>query len=186
QLFGTQAVSINGFLVLYPLEDGVHIDKIRAAYGLPPMAEQMRRLQRIYGKPVVKARQAPPSDVSKQLKDSLAQAIESSGVNAPEIDPGDVIKVETSVVNLNVSVFNGKLKAFVGSLNKDDFRVFEDGHEENVTFFASTDVPFDLVLLIDLSGSTADKRDLIKQSTLRFIETARPNDRLAIVTFSDT
>ena len=183
---GTQAVSINGFLVLYPLEDGVHIDKIRAAYGLPPMAEQMRRLQRIYGKPVVKARQAPPSDVSKQLKDSLAQAIESSGVNAPEIDPGDVIKVETSVVNLNVSVFNGKLKAFVGSLNKDDFRVFEDGHEENVTFFASTDVPFDLVLLIDLSGSTADKRDLIKQSTLRFIETARPNDRLAIVTFSDT
>jgi Ca-activated chloride channel homolog len=37
---------------------------------------------------------------------------------------------------------------------------------------------------VDLSGSTAEKRDLIKKSTLRFIEAARPNDRLAIVTFS--
>jgi Mg-chelatase subunit ChlD len=54
-----------------------------------------------------------------------------------------------------------------------------------VTYFASTDVPFDLVLLVDLSGSTADKRDLIKKSTLRFIEAARPTDRLAIVTFAD-
>ena len=55
----------------------------------------------------------------------------------------------------------------------------------DLTYFASTDVPFDLVLLIDLSGSTKDKRDLIKKSTLRFIEAARPSDRLAIVTFSD-
>jgi len=41
------------------------------------------------------------------------------------------------------------------------------------------------VLLVDLSGSTTGKRDLIKKSTLRFIEAARPTDRLAIVTFSD-
>jgi Ca-activated chloride channel family protein len=41
------------------------------------------------------------------------------------------------------------------------------------------------VLLVDLSGSTEGKRDLIKKSTLRFIEAARPADRLAIVTFAD-
>src|SRR5690349_9666496 len=75
---------------------------------------------------------------------------------------------------------------FVGSLNKEDFKVLENGQEQTVTYFASTDVPFDLVLLIDLSGSTSSKRDLIKKSTLRFIEAARPTDRLAIVTFSDT
>src|SRR5690349_9383988 len=75
---------------------------------------------------------------------------------------------------------------FVGSLNKEDFKVLENGKEQTVTYFASTDVPFDLVLLVDLSGSTSEKRDLIKQTTLRFIEAARPSDRLAIVTFSDT
>jgi VWFA-related protein len=74
---------------------------------------------------------------------------------------------------------------FVGSLTKDDFRVLENNEPQTVTYFASTDVPFDLVLLVDLSGSTADKRDLIKKSTLRFIEAARPTDRLAIVTFAD-
>jgi VWFA-related protein len=74
----------------------------------------------------------------------------------------------------------------VGSLTKEDFRVQENGQEQTVTYFASTDVPFDLVLLVDLSGSTKDKRNLIKQSTLRFIEAARLTDRLAIVTFSDT
>jgi VWFA-related protein len=74
---------------------------------------------------------------------------------------------------------------FVGSLTKEDFRVLDNKQEQTVTYFASTDVPFDLVLLIDLSGSTAQKRDLIKKSTLRFIEAARPTDRLAIVTFSD-
>jgi hypothetical protein len=62
-----------------------------------------------------------------------------------------------------VSVFNGKLKMFVGSLNKDDFRVLENNQEQTITYFASTDVPFDLVLLVDLSGSTVDKRDLIKK-----------------------
>jgi len=75
---------------------------------------------------------------------------------------------------------------FVGSLTKEDFRVLENDQEQTVTYFASTAVPFDLVLLVDLSGSTKDKRDLIKKSTLRFIEAARPEDRLAIVTFSDT
>jgi VWFA-related protein len=96
-----------------------------------------------------------------------------------------VIKTETNLVSLNVSVFNEKQKAFVGSLTKDDFRVVEDGRDQAVSYFASTDVPFDLVLLVDLSGSTSDKRDLIRKSTLRFIEAARPNDRLAIVTFAD-
>ena len=88
-------------------------------------------------------------------------------------------------MSLNVSVFNNKLKTFAGSLTKEDFRVVENDQEQTVNYFASTDVPFDLVLLVDLSGSTKDKRDLIMKSTLRFIEAARPSDRLAIVTFSD-
>jgi VWFA-related protein len=119
------------------------------------------------------------------LTESLTKAIDSTQLDAPEVDPGDVIKMQTTLVSLNVSVFSSKLKMFVGSLTKDDFHVLENGAEQTVTYFASTYVPFDLVLLIDLSGSTADKRDLIKKSTLRFIQTARPTDRLAIVTFSE-
>jgi len=45
-------------------------------------------------------------------------------------------------------------------------------------------VAFYLVLLIDMSGSTSDKRDLIRKSTQRFIESRGRTDRLAIVTFA--
>jgi len=135
---------------------------------------------------LIRSRQPPTSQLSKQLTESLTKAIDATQLGGEEVDPGDVIKTETSLVNLNVSVFNSKSKMFVGSLTKDDFRVLDNNQEQTVTYFASTDVPFDLVLLIDLSGSTTDKRDLIKKSTLRFIEAARPADRLAIVTFSDT
>ncbi len=186
QLFGTQAVSLGGFLVLYPIEDPANVNSRRTEFGMSPIEDYIKHLERTYGKPLVKARQPPTSNLSKQLTDSLAKAIDSTQLNAAEVDPGDVIKTETSLVSLNVSVFNSKLKMFVGSLTKDDFRVLDNGQEQTVTYFASTYVPFDLVLLVDLSGSTENKRDLIKKSTLRFIEAARPTDRLAIVTFSDS
>ena len=186
QLFGTQAVSMGGFLVLYPIEDQANVDSRRAEFGLSPIELYIRTLERTYGKALIKARQPPTSELSKQLAESLTKAIDATNINPNDVDPGDVIKTETNLVSLNVSVFNSKLKMFVGSLTKDDFRVQENNQDQTVSFFASTDVPFDLVLLVDLSGSTADKRDLIKKSTLRFIEAARPEDRLAIVTFSDT
>ena len=184
QLFGTQAVSAGGFLILYPIEDEARVDARRAEYGLTTMRQNIANMQRIYGKPLIKSRQPPPSKLSKQLADSISKAVDDAGIDGDYVDPGDVIKVETNLVSVNVSVFNKQSKLFVGSLTKDDFIVKEDGQDQTITYFASTDVPFDLVLLVDLSGSTAEKRDLIKKSTLRFIEAARPNDRLAIVTFS--
>jgi len=185
QLFGTQAVSTGGFLVLYPIDDEPKVDARRAEFGLAPMELYIKTLERTYGKALIKSRQPPNSQLSKQLTESVTKAIDATQLGADEVDPNDVIKTETSLVSLNVSVFNTKLKMFVGSLTKDDFRVLENDQPQTVTYFASTDVPFDLVLLVDLSGSTSDKRDLIKKSTLRFIEAARPTDRLAIVTFSD-
>lgn len=186
QLFGTQAASMGGFLVLYPIEDEGKLDSRRAEYGLSPMDQYTNALEGTYRKPVIKARQPPSSQLSKQLTESLTKAIDATQLGSSEVDPADVIRVETNLVSLNVSVFNSKLKMFVGSLAKEDFRVLENSQEQTVTYFASTNVPFDLVLVIDLSGSTKEKRGLIKKSTLRFIEAARPADRLAIVTFSDT
>jgi len=184
QLFGTQAVSMGGFLVLYPIEDEGRLNARRAEYGLPSIDQYMNSLEGAYRKPVIKARQPPSSQLSKQLTDSLTKAIGETQLGESDVDPNDVIKTETNLVSLNVSVFSSKLRMFVGSLAKEDFRVQENGQEQTLTYFASTDVPFDLVLVIDLSGSTQEKRGLIKKSTLRFIEAARPKDRLAIVTFS--
>ena len=186
QLFGTQAVSIGGFIMLYPIEDEAKIEERRTEFGLLSMSQNIRNLERIYGKPLIKSRQAPTSRHSKQLSDSIAKAVDDANLDPNALDPADVIKTETNLVSLNVSVFSDKLKMFVGELKQGDFLIKENGQDQTVSYFASTDVPFDLVLLIDLSGSTLEKRDLIKQSTLKFIDAARPNDRVAIVTFHST
>src|SRR5207237_5906865 len=140
---------------------------------------------RSYQAPLIKAPAAPAVSVSSSSQRSLAKAT-SAGISEPQaIEEGDVVRVDTSLVNFNVSVYNSKLKTYVGALEEKDFSIAEDGRQESIAYFASTEVPFDLVLLIDLSGSTTNKRDLIRKTTRRFIEAARPSDRLAIVTFSD-
>jgi VWFA-related protein len=99
-------------------------------------------------------------------------------------EPVDKISIDTDLVNLNVSVYSRNLSQSVSSLLQRDFRVSENGKPQEISFFASTESPFDLVLLLDLSGSTAEKIDLIRKSSKRFVEAARSDDRIAIVTFT--
>jgi len=97
----------------------------------------------------------------------------------------ETIRVDTELVDLNVSVFSRDTSRPIGELQQKDFAVLENGVPEEISFFASASSPFDLVLLIDLSGSTADKLSLIRKSAIRFVEAARPTDRISIITFTD-
>jgi Ca-activated chloride channel family protein len=97
----------------------------------------------------------------------------------------ETIRVDTELVDLNVSVFSRDPLRPAGELQQKDFAVLENGVPEEISFFASASAPFDLVLLLDLSGSTADKLNLIRKSAARFVEAARPVDRISIVTFTD-
>ena len=94
--------------------------------------------------------------------------------------------MDTELVDLNVSVFSrGGQQGGVGELGRQDFLVMENGSPEEISFFASNSTPFDLVLLLDLSGSTVKKLGLIRKSAIRFVEAARPTDRIGVVTFTD-
>lgn len=97
----------------------------------------------------------------------------------------ETVSVDTGLVDLNVSVFSSDPLRPVGELQQQDFAVLENGAPEEITFFASAATPFDLVLLIDLSGSTVKKLDLIRKSAARFVEAARPTDRIGIITFTN-
>lgn len=106
-------------------------------------------------------------------------------VKAQTLDPIETVRIDTNLVNLNVSVFNHKMsKTAPPPLEQKDFTVVENGEPQEILFFASGETPFDLVLLLDLSGSTVDKIDLIRKSAKRFVEAARPSDRIAILAFA--
>jgi VWFA-related protein len=101
-------------------------------------------------------------------------------------DSVETIKVESDLVDLQVSVLSHDLTKTPAALRQEDFVVTEDGAPQNVTFFAAADAPFDLILLLYLSGSTSDKLKLIRRSSRRFVEAARPADRIAIASFSSS
>ena len=101
-----------------------------------------------------------------------------------EISEGDVIRVDSQLVTLNVSVIDRSTNRGLMGLGQTDFRLFEDGQEQRIVQFESSAAPFDMVLLIDLSGSTRDVVKLIRAAALRFVDAARPNDRIAVITFA--
>ena len=66
-----------------------------------------------------------------------------------------------------------------------DGAIVEDGTEQETAFFSTDSAPFDMVLLLDFSGSTQEKRGLIKKAAKRFVEVARPDDRVAVIAFAN-
>ena len=101
-----------------------------------------------------------------------------------EVSEGDVIRVDTELVSVNVSVVDRGTNRGVNDLTKDDFRLYEDNAQQQIVHFESASAPFNLMLLIDLSGSTAKVVELIKAAAIHFVEAARPFDRIAVVTFA--
>jgi Ca-activated chloride channel homolog len=101
-----------------------------------------------------------------------------------EVGEGDVVKVDTTLISIPVSVMDRDGK-YIPDLTKDDFHVWEDGVEQRVAYFASTEKPFTVALLIDTSGSTRFRLDEIQNAAITFVEQLRPDDRVMVVSFSD-
>ena len=100
-------------------------------------------------------------------------------------EPTEVIRIESDLVDLKVSVTSRNTTSPTPLLTQKDFTVLEDGAPQEISFFASADTPFDLVLLLDLSGSNKKNLKMIRNSAKRFIDAARDVDRIALVAFTD-
>ena len=99
-------------------------------------------------------------------------------------DPVETIRIDSDLVDLKVSVLGIAPNAPVPLLEAKDFLVLEDGVPQEISFFAAAGAPFDLVLLLDLSGSNSKNLKMIRNSAKRFVDAARDIDRIALVTFT--
>ncbi|HKG61117.1 MAG TPA: VWA domain-containing protein [Pyrinomonadaceae bacterium] len=114
-----------------------------------------------------------------------ASGTPSEPVNtSDEISEGDVIRVDSQLVTLNISVIDRSTNRGLLGLAQSDFKLFEDGQEQRIVQFDSSSAPFDLMLVIDLSGSTKDVIKLIRAAAIRFVDAARPADRIGVITFA--
>src|SRR5215216_517897 len=97
-------------------------------------------------------------------------------------DVDDVIRTETSLIQLNVGVVDKQGRA-ITSLTRDDFTVYEDGVKQSIQHFEPVDAPFSLVLMLDMSGSTINFRQQLKLASQRFLDALAPEDRVAVIQF---
>lgn len=101
-----------------------------------------------------------------------------------EVDAGDVIRVNTTLVTIPLSVTDRDGR-YIPNLTKEDFRLWEDGVEQDVAYFSSVDKPFSVVLMIDTSGSTRFRLDEIQDAAVQFVNQLRRDDRVMVVSFDD-
>ncbi len=139
--------------------------------------------------PVSETTTRKPTKRDPLEEETAVVPIKAAGTPAPaqdtqEISEGDIIRVDSQLVTLNMSVIDKSTNRGVVGLNKSDFRLFENGAEQEILQFESSSAPFDLLLLIDLSGSTRDKVKLIRAAALRFIDAARSFDRIGVISFA--
>ena len=100
----------------------------------------------------------------------------------PSNDDGDVIRVETNLVTMPVSVIDRQGR-FVSGLQQKEFKIFENGIEQKVDHFQSVEQPFTVILLIDVSPSTQFRIDEIQDAAITFVDQLRSGDRVMVVAF---
>jgi len=101
-----------------------------------------------------------------------------------EIDPEDVISVNTTEVLLPVTVrdANGQL---VINLQLKDFRVFEDGQQQTLSDLSLRQVPVDVVLMVDASSSVSENLDDFRRAAEGFAAHLAAEDRISLIQFDD-
>jgi len=99
-------------------------------------------------------------------------------------DESEVIKVETNLVTMPVSVLDREGR-FISGLQQKDFQIFENGAEQKIDYFRSVEQPFTVIMLIDVSPSTEFKIDEIQDAAMAFVDQLRPGDRVAVIAFDE-
>lgn len=110
----------------------------------------------------------------------------NEGIISPdgETVEGDVIRFDTALVHVPVTVMD-RYGRYVPQLRRDNFRLFENGVEQKIAYFATNDAPFSVVLLIDTSGSTQHRLDDIHNAAINFVTKLKETDSVMVMSFDD-
>ena len=138
--------------------------------------------------------QTPASSPAPAQSPSLSEdtdPMRSPDITPPSTDSGSlkkegsgyVLHADVEEVVLNCSVLDGN--RLVQDLQKENFRISEDGVPQNIISFQHTDWPVSLALVIDNSGSMYKKRPSVNKAALDLVQASNPRDEEFVVNFSD-
>jgi Ca-activated chloride channel family protein len=97
--------------------------------------------------------------------------------------PANAIRVETPLVPVTCSVTDAGGAALTG-LSRENFRIFDDGAEQPITYFDASTQPATIALVIDASPSVLPQSDEMKTAARALVDGLTPADQVAVVDFS--
>ena len=112
----------------------------------------------------------------------LAALFLSAPARAQDEDDGDVVRVNTDLVVVNVTVTDGSGK-YARGLRAADFKLLEDGREQKVSSFGAEETPFAAAVLLDFSGSMEKRVSMARAAAIRFLDGLREEDVAAVYRF---
>lgn len=121
-------------------------------------------------------------ETKKEAK-SPAQTTDAAKTASANPDE-EVINIETSLITVPVSVYD-RNGLYIPNLRQSDFKIFEDGVEQEVAYFGTTDKPFTVVLLIDVSSSTEYKIEEIQAAAIAFVDQLKAEDSVMVIQFDE-
>lgn len=93
------------------------------------------------------------------------------------------IKLSTRLVSLNVKVTDNMGRP-LPLLDKTDFQILEESVPQEISHFEPVTAPLNIVLLLDLSGSTDNKMKIMKKAAKKFVDSLNPSDNIAVAAFT--
>jgi len=124
----------------------------------------------------------------RPVKDRSSQKSTPEPTAAPEVlteDDAEVLKVETDLITIPVSVFD-RNGLYIPNLKQENFKIYEDGEEQEIAYFGTTEKPFTVVLLLDTSPSTEYKIEEIQRAAIAFVDQLKPQDKVMVIEFSSS
>ena len=93
------------------------------------------------------------------------------------------LRVDVSMISVDVAVFDAA-GIPVSNLSKEDFEIYEDGRPQQLKSFASLDSPYNVLLVIDQSGSMYSQVRFVSEAVNRFFSNLRTQDQIALASFN--
>ena len=135
--------------------------------------------------PPASDKKSKKEDRKKQNENAAKQETQTTSPASETVDEEEVVKVETNLITIPVSVYE-RSGVYIGDLRQTDFKIFEDGKEQEIAYFGNTSQPFSVVLLIDTSSSTEFKIEEIQAAAIAFVEQLNPEDKVMVMAFDSS
>lgn len=127
-------------------------------------------------------RNAKESNSGKNSKQQIPPVNSPKTVEIVSTEDDDVIKIEANLVTIPVSVFD-RNGLYIPGLTQENFQIFEEGKEQEIVYFGTSDKPFTVVLLLDTSPSTEYRIEDIQRAAKAFVRQLKEQDSVIVIEF---